>query len=878
MLAPLDDDRYPGVAEPADGLQDLVETSWADAQQKLFARMENQSLHLTQLMREQNQAIRGLEEDKLQLGTALDATSRRLQQADAQTGATAAERDRLRDERAAYAREAAKLAEVLRTTESHLATVHAEAAKLRTQHEAQVAQTQKMHQLAMALDANSRVHVALHDRLEREIDFRDSENKSLAKALESKAKKADEIVAGQAALVQAAQDQQSETRQAQAVIRRMHHEIEQLRRESRVHANRWIDVQKSMSQRDAVLATLHQKQKTMAAVTTTQDAVVARLENDKAQLTKAVDAKTAEATRLRDQVAALTAQVEQVQREAKLGYHSMTVLNATVDAVGGLEQKIVTKDAALLTAKGVLGELRHAYETLRRSRHTQASNDAVHQRAQIKEAEDAGAAAAQRRVDADSVLRERQLAKKVNDLALMKTQLESRTEEAEHDAARSRGGWQQLDRMYQQLWQHANQLTYTLETREHAIADLEATVATLKTDSAATALREGLRTAQADAQDARAETDAMRRLWQTTQRDLQKLRGEHDALQARQATQATLLTVRDGTQSHLNAELTNVTATNGQLRGESDALRRKIQQLTQQLLAERQQRHATATTVIERDARIEEKKVHHTTAMQLMRAEVDQLHHQLATQRRSELQRENAHIVDESVAARLQERLGMARSEKQQLEAAYRALKAKSDNLARTNIASKLQIRQLENALSLRLCPQDVEGTRTAWMKLGTSPLQGFPALTTASPPATSSGTASTSSTPLGTAAEPDRHVAPLDEFRSTQLHQETLVTELAFHKSQLALLKKKMKTLTRDNAVLKEQMADVAAKGEDAVRRAEALSRDLATEQRRSHRARQLAAYLEKELLQLRPNTQLVQEAIEAAEPTIHLLAALQV
>ncbi|KAJ3342081.1 hypothetical protein HDU91_000586, partial [Kappamyces sp. JEL0680] len=429
---------------------------------------------------------------------------------------------------------------------------------------------------------------------------------------------------------------------------------------------------------------------------------------------------------------------------------------------------------------------------------------------------------------------------------------------------------QELNRHYNALHDSAKQMNYTLDRKEHDLNMFKAKATELETDNkeAFNIIITGLTN---DVKGLQEEKEKLKTLWLESQKELVMEQTRYKALIQENDALHTKLGISEGVKHKTGKEIAVIEEESFEHKQEAAKLYNELRKL-QPIVAELQdQKSVLEQKLHESELKLQESHINHTTTKQMLRTEIRRLSQDRSNLRQEKVKSEASVVHVERNTQLYKEMIDKLKSERYELQRELYGLKRRADQSDKKYFDLKMKLRQMEKLETKR--KSESVG------KLASIPpghWNSFVSLDagTELPPTDENSPRQSSAAPNATAGE--KIMQDLPDFDSLRLKLESLATEKEFLLNENAVIKKRMDMVNQKLENTTKMLRDTKSQVSDLTHLKFEQMEKMALLDQRYARAKKVAAHIEKQFKDAKPNSKIDYIMIGNPEPSTQLLAAI--
>ncbi|KAL5036907.1 hypothetical protein RTP6_004421 [Batrachochytrium dendrobatidis] len=868
---------------------DTLQKHYARVQKTLFDSVDKRVLEIESELRETRLNLKHTNEDKINMGQALYLAKSEVTKFNSALASTRLALHQAQNEQKTIS----KLQSVTETDIQNVAKTNKLLQRELENTKSELEQsTTKIHQL-QEINANYtsdiKIQRRIQNKLKKEFEFSELKRKQAEEIVENEKRLLEQAALKQQELASTIDVQKSEALVAQKAIDGMHREINILTSTKEATEKQWSEAITAMSKRDTAFQAINESKQTLSSqYLEAQNTIrVLKLERNEAlqKLSeKKTDYENIEKTLedLRTLHKGTVEQLIQTRNELVQIESAETAFKNEVNKLKKTKEdqsaEVDKKTTVISNLKSKISQLKSDFDEKMRL-HVPV-NQAFHREEQIKQQALSEIKSITRDEETKSINLRRQNAQlqmKVNDTSekmLHITQERNLVKEQYED----------ISAHYAKLYEETKYLIYALERREHDLNFLKGKMNQKEIDNTG-AFNIIMGKLQKKLDESIKEKDRLQQLWLESQKDALKAKEQVTKLQNENSFLQTKLRIDHTVKTKTNAELDESKAKTLEHNMEAMKLYNELRRIQPVMEDLQKKNKAMEKQLREAQLKLEEADINSTTSKQMLQAEIRRLY-----QDRQGLKKANAESAQVSMNIErktelFQEIVDKLKSERYELQRANYTLNRKAAEMERKYFDAKLQTRRANEKQQVHqqtirrqsLSKQSVNSHIT-----NSAPWESIMSLSQASLPSVLS--------PPGTITDESDGLSKAMPDTQGSIREITKVPDFEAWRLRIDSLEKEKQHLLNENKRIQDQINDQAnriAKSESRLLAEETrqkmddahhreLEKNIDNLNKRCQRAEKIAAHMEQQIKEAKPNLKIDYQMLGECEPSTQLLAAL--
>ncbi|KAJ3140874.1 spermatogenesis-associated protein 17 [Physocladia obscura] len=761
----------------------------------------------------------------------------------------------------------------------------------------------KLSEINAAYTSDLKIHTRIEEKIKKELQYADQRRRIAEADLEEQKKLVEKLGSHQTGMVLIMDAQKQETGIANQTISKMHQEINTLKAVNRKMEKQWEESMTAMTKRDQAFQSVEfqkeQIKEDLGEAATVSNALKLELE----EATKRLVMKELECKSLEDKNQFLQATVRNL--ETKQQETRSTLVEAQVaeslykqerDKVskhhGIAKEELNRKASTISDLKGKLESLKFEFDSKMRNEVIQLASKREEQVTSMAQVEIENT-----RREADG--RNSELRYSNAELQLQLQEKNQQISELEKEKTGLDRNYHEINRHYIRLYEEAKHLMYDLERKEHDVNALKAKLNELSQNDPTIPFQMSMSKLQKDITIAQTENDNIQKLWVESQKDILKSKNEINRLMDDNIYlrgEQTQLGITDTIKIKTSNEIERAKSKEFEQKMEYSKLCAELKKLQPLVEEYRQKTFNFEKQLIEAKGQIQQEHENAITATTMLKTEIRRLQAERQENKRNGVQEEHSFQSLERKYILAREVTLKLKKERSELQRTCFHLKTKYDEMEKLYFDSQLAAKRMaekagrtvgEIATSSQeiflvqpqsnnlVALQNIKLPPPMWASLATTPRLSGSATSRGDGPLPTENTDADNCESVRESSSMPNSVKDLPDFAAWKLKIESLTTERTY--------------LMHENAILKQRIDELSSKrsksertNTDCTNRTTALEKDLKQNQQqlkiltsKLNKAERIAASIEKQLKEAKPNVKIDYSLLIEAEPSTQLMAA---
>ncbi|KAJ3319323.1 hypothetical protein HDV06_006431 [Boothiomyces sp. JEL0866] len=720
----------------------------------------------------------------------------------------------------------------------------------------------QMQEITSNYTSEVKIQKRISTKLQKEMSIVEQKYKEMENKLIEERERNETLFNARKAAEGAFAQQQSEVLAAQHTINILHKEVREVNSSKQAIEKQWEEAMSAMSTRDKSIQQLANNLEKRKTILIESQNVNKVYKKETSELSSNLAKKDQECEELKRQIANLQSSLETVQHhysETNLALNQsrqiQDMLNRELSAYKKLDQK---KDDDLERGVETVASLKSKIEGMQlefeeKLRFYIPVEKAFKQEEAVQMDAQKHIKNIQRDEDAKNLDLRNENAKlkmalfaKEDELKILQNSFASLKEQNE-----------ELNEQYSKLNEEAKQMVYTLERKEHDLNLFRAKAAEKEEDYKET-FHLAIAELRDDLKSSNIEKDRVQTLWLQSQKELVSEQARYQKLKAENELLMTKLGISECVKVKTDKGLNEIKTESNEHKLEAAKLYNELKRV-QPIISELQEKNKKLEHQLhEAQLKLDESNQNNITTKQMLRNEIRRLSQDRSMLRQEKSDHDRALLHVEKDVQVYKEMIDKLKSERYDLQREVFTLKRRAEETERKFFDFKLKTRKVEKIDQKK---SSVENIEKQFLKLG----QVKESLESVNTDARQSA-----------APKKEKIVKELPDFDAWRLRIDSLTNEKKF--------------LINENSTLKEQLEDITAKvasiqtilkqtQEENKKLAEAEHENvekLKNLDMRYARAKKVAAHMEKQVKDAKPNIKIDYQLLDASEPSTQLLAAI--
>ncbi|KND03985.1 uncharacterized protein SPPG_01433, partial [Spizellomyces punctatus DAOM BR117] len=741
----------------------------------------------------------------------------------------------------------------------------------------------QMGQVNAAYFSSIKIQRRVEEKLKKELELTEERRKATEAEMEELKKRNEGLLKSKQELEDLLTGQRGETTMAQGALHKMQRELRELAHSKRSLEKNWEDAIAAMAKRDATFQLVEDSKDKMKEKLMGVENEFRVMKAEKMELERNLREKELECQGLHNTVASLRGAVNSTDSKSR-DIRSELVEAQVAESLYRQELDRVNKHHEIALEElerktSTVSELKARIDALKQHFEEKIRNETVMQIAKKEEQIEAQAAAQVR------IMTREEEAKNVNlrhdnaDLRIEMRALQTMVSELRQERDAFKDRYEQINSHYVRLYDESKHIIYALERKEHDVNMLKSQIHEHKrVDKSSSYLME-LQIVQKELAAAHAENERLQNLWLQSQKSNLKGKESATALEKDNQFLKTQLGITDTIRAKTANEISEAKKEAIEQKLEASKLYNELKKLQPVLDELKTKNVALEKQLIEARTQLEENDLNHTTSSQMLKTEIRRLYADRSDVRKARMADERATHGLERKYVLAREMVDKLKAERYELQKANYELKNRAEQMERRYFDAKAQSRRntegSKSDIGTRISSAESKSTdRPAWASFASTPGGGVDKNAKEPPPTIT--TPGGRSVIQGTQENGKEQLNDIPDLQAWRLKIETLTSERQYLMNENDMLKHRTSELSSRVATLEKHLADMQQRWKTLEREREQQQAQLKTFVNRCSRAEKVAAHLEKQFKEARPNSKIDYQMLTEAEPSTQLLAAL--
>ncbi|KAJ3119051.1 hypothetical protein HDU96_003226 [Phlyctochytrium bullatum] len=915
------DDAAPDAYGTEDGdLRDeVLQNHYLKVQKKLLASVDRQVAEIETQLNEKDRVLERVEFEKNHLGEGLYKARSEIGKLNTSLAST---RDYLEKTEAelkyvAADREAAE--KQYQSTVKEKKIISKELEENRRKLEESNVKITKLGEINAVYTSGLKIHKRIESKLKKEVELSTDKRRQAEEDLEKERKRADELLKSKQELELILQAQKHETEKAVRTVSKLNREVNELEEQKKQSEKRWEEALTAMTKRDATMQHMDKARDLAKEELLEAQNIIRVLKLEQEESAKRLKEKELECEGLQNQVQFLRSNLnvmDSKQRETRASLVEAQVaeslykeeLNKVSKHHHIAKEELDRKSEKISDLKSKIDKMKNEFEEKIR-------NELIVQVAKKEEIVQARAEVEIQHIKRNEEGKNIDLRSENAQFRMKIHDLEERLRVAVLDKASYERCFNEVNTHYVRLYEEAKHLMYDLERKEHDVNYLKATIQEYNEVDKTRPFQMAIAKLQKDLEGAKAETNRMQNLWLESQKENMKSKDDIAKLTSDNLFLKTQLGITETIRGNTMEEVEVARNETFEQKMEASKLFAELKKL-RPLVEEYRQKMVHDQLTLEQQLnecrlQLQEEHINGTNATNMLKTEIRRLYEDRKEVKRARMLDEKSNQGLERKYLLAKEMVEKLKADRHELQRTAFELKMKAEEMERKYFDAQIMAKKMaEQAgrtvgeITARLASNNAPTNHGDDALLHLPVPTGLASLTPIKlpPPVW----ASIGSTPGG---PNDRGPAPTGSKESLQAKGGSLASEKASSKSVVSEVsselpdfqawKLKIESLTCERAFLVDENNMMKAKVEDLTARLAKADRNMAQIQQRLknmekevknlqaqnktatlkyQRAERVAASIERQFKDARPNTRIDYSLMVEAEPSTQLLAAMMI
>ncbi|TPX65655.1 hypothetical protein SpCBS45565_g05040 [Spizellomyces sp. 'palustris'] len=885
---------------------EVLESNYLRFQRTLLTAVDGQMTEIEAKLREKENAVKMTEGEKKEIGVELYKAKKEMGKLNEGLGKVRnilqqneADRKILETDREAAEREIARMIEHNKSLANSL-----EDGRRRLDDSS--TKLGQMGQVNAAYFSSIKIQRRVEEKLKKELELTEERRKATEVEMEELKKRNEGLLKSKQELEDLLTGQRGETTMAQGALHKMQRELRELAHSKRSLEKNWEDAIAAMAKRDATFQLVEDSKDKMKEKLMVAENEFRVMKAEKMELERNLREKELECQGLHNTVASLRGTVNSTDSKSR-DIRGELVEAQVAESLYRQELDRVNKHHEIALEElerktSTVSELKARLDALKQHFEEKTRNETVMQIAKKEEQIEAQAAAQVRLMTREEEAKNVNLRHDNADLRIEMRVLQSMVSELRQERDAFKDRYEQINSHYVHLYDESKHIIYALERKEHDVnmlksqihehkrgrlhfvfkQDFIAQMLTLPdgflVDKSRSYLME-LQSVQKELAAAHAENERLQNLWLQSQKSNLKGKESTTALEKDNQFFKTQLGITDTIRAKTANEIAEAKKEAIEQKLEASKLYNELKKLQPVLEELKTKNVALEKQLIEARTQLEENGLNHTTSSQMLKTEIRRLYADRSDVRKARMADERATHGLERKYVLAREMVDKLKAERYELQKTNYELKNRAEQMERRYFDAKAQSRRnvegSKSDLGTRISSAESKSTdRPAWASFSSTPGGGVDKNAKEPPP--------TITTPGGRSVIQGIHengkeqLNDIPDLQAWRLKIETLTSERQYLMNENDMLKHRTSELSSRVATLEKHLADMQQRWKTLEREREQQQAQLKTFVNRCSRAEKVAAHLEKQFKEARPNSKIDYQMLTEAEPSTQLLAAL--
>ncbi|KAJ3062099.1 hypothetical protein HDU98_001995, partial [Podochytrium sp. JEL0797] len=910
--------------------QDVLESHYLELQHKLLSSVDRQVNTIQEKLNENDLVLTRTEEEKKTIGVNLYKSNvlvgrlnedlafanKKCQKLDERCRAAESERDAMKLELKAMNEYNLTCVTHLNTTKQRLEESTDKAAKL--------------SDINLAYNSDIKIHRRIESKIKNELQYVDQRRRVAEEDVEDQKKITEKLMQNRNEMELIMEAQKQETGIANQTIAKMHQEINALKADRKIMQKQWEECMTAMSKRDLTFQSVEKQKEDIKENLDEREVENRSLKNELAQTMKNFTMKELECKGLEDKIQFLHSSLRTL--EAKQQETRGTLVEVQVaeslykQELGKVNKQHTVAKEELERKSSTISDLRGKLHLLKDDFDLKMRNEVIQQAARKEELFRAQAQAEMENAKREEIGKNTELRQENAEYQMQLRQKDEKMHILAKENESLRKSYTEINTHYNRLYDEARHLMYDLERTEHDANYLKAKVQDLTENDPTIPLQTSMSKLQKDKAAVQSENDNLQKMWLEAQKQILKSKNEIIRITDDNVYLRTQLGITDTIKIKTSGEIERAKNREFEQKLEYSKLYAEFRKL-QPLVDEYKQKMLTfEEQLIEAKAKIQMEHENSMTATVMLKTEIRRLQAERLEERKNGVTEDRSFQALERKYILAREMVTKLKQERQELQRTCFDLKTKADDMEKRYFDSQLMAKRLaEKAgrsvgeVAARLCAQgprrldQLTSSSEGDIKLVQPQSNNLIAMQTVKLPPPM--WASIATTPRGSSAQTRTEPLPTDNTDASSSLPESTTVSVKKDLPDYSAWKLKIESLTtertyllHENMILKRRidevlppprlniLIDVATQKKLGVKlskseraHAESQQRMLALDKEskaaqvqvkmmsaKSQKAERVAASIEKQYKEARPNVRIDYSLLIEAEPSTQLMAAL--
>ncbi|KAJ3107366.1 hypothetical protein HDU97_004248 [Phlyctochytrium planicorne] len=774
----------------------------------------------------------------------------------------------------------------------------------------------RLGEINAAYTSGLKIHRRIEQKLKKELELASEKRRQTEQDLEKERKRAEQLQSIKQELELVLEAQKHETSTAMQTIAKLNREINELNASKKKTEKQWEDAITAMSKRDVTMQEVDKNRDLLREDLLESQNIIRVLKMEREEADKKLKDKELECEGLQNQVQFLRSNLSSIdskQRETRASLVEAQVaeslykeeLNKVTKHHNLARDELGRKSQTISDLKATIDKLKYDFDEKIR-------NELIIQVARKEEIVQSQAEIEVKKIRRNEEGKNTDLRSEIAQFRMRIHELEEKLRVTTLEKTSFERCFSEVNTHYVRLYEEAKHLMYDLERKEHDVNYLKATIQEFNEVDKTRPFQMAIAKLQKDLETEKGETDRMQNMWLEAQKENLKSKDDIARLTSDNLFLKTQLGITETIRGKTVEEVEAARNETFEQKIESSKLYAELRKL-QPLVEEYRQKIITLEQhLTESRLQLQEEHVNSLNATNMLKTEIRRLYEDRKEVRRARMLDEKSNQGLERKYMLAKEMVEKLKAERHELQRAAFELKVKADDMEKKYFDAQIMARRMaEQAgrtvgeITMRLTSNmkgagkvdeipelnlpapsglaalvPIKLPPPVWASLGSTPggsIGGGGPMGSLSKEDLAKG-GSLSSDKASSKASVLEDPASLPDFHAWKLKIESLTCERAFLVNDNNLLKSKADDLTVKIAKADRSLNQVQQKLKNCERDLKSSQNQTKIMQAKYQRAEKIAASIEKQFKDARPNTRIDYSLMTEAEPSTQLLAALMI
>ncbi|KAJ3410013.1 hypothetical protein HDV05_004120 [Chytridiales sp. JEL 0842] len=905
----------------AEETSDVLQQHYLRFQATLLSSVDRQIAGIQQKLTENDLVLKRTKEEKDEMGVTLYKARVEVNKANEQLNVISSISEKTSSQLKIMESERNATLRNLRAYEEENRRLKSELDETKKRLEENTSKVSHLGEINAAYTSDIKIHRRIEGKLKKELEFAEERRRQAETELEDQRKISEKLLQNKKELELILDAQKHETSMSTQAISKMNREINELADNKKQTEKQWEEALSAMAKRDQTFQSVFDARQKLKEELMNSENSKRVLKMEKEEAEKKLKDKELECTKLMDQVQILRTTVAQFDSKQK---ETRTALVESKLAESMAKQELekiskyqdISKDEIERKA-ATISDLKFKLEKMKTDFDDKLRNETMRQVAKKEELVQLQAETAYNAICRDQEGKNIDLRHENAELKLSISKLQEQLKFMDEDRLLLQKQYTEINGHYTRLYDEAKHLMYDLERKEHDINYMKATIQELNEVDKTRPFQMAMLKLQKDLEAAKSDNDNIQNMWLESQKENLKSKDEINRLQNDNMFLRTQLGITDTVKIKTANEIAEAKSKELEQKMEASKLYNELRKLQPLVDSYRKKMLELEQQLAEARLKLQEEHVDAQNATNMLKTEIRRLYEDRRLHNKDRLTDERCTQAIERKYTLAREMVDKLKLERAELQKTCFELKSKADDMEKKYHEAQLQAKKIaekasrtvsdiskrlmnggggshvgnssasdtcSNASNTGYQPSalatlaPIKLPPPVWASLATTPANVSrnptePPGTELAPSSNSvdGRTSVSSNRPSLKQPQPD-----LPDFESWRLKIESLTTERAYLLNENTLLKQKLAELTHKVSKLEKSLAETSGRLKASDRDVKSAQREAKVAVAKYARAEKVAASIEKQFKEAKPNTRINYAPISDVEPSTQLLAAL--